>query len=96
LSHPLLSQEKLLRLIARKHLEIQRITDENAKLKELLSQAPALLDELKDLKAQNQVLRVQMMLLEARNNGEAHHGGSGNGNGGIGGGGGNDGPMYLS
>jgi mevalonate kinase len=91
LNHPLLSQEKLLRLIARKHMEIQRIAEENGKLKELLSQAPALLDELKELKAQNQLLRVQVMALESRRGGADGAGGGGGGSDASGGG-----PMYLS
>ena len=72
-------------------MEIQRIAEENGKLKELLSQAPALLDELKELKAQNQLLRVQVMALESRRGGADGAGGGGGSSDASGGG-----PMYLS
>jgi hypothetical protein len=90
LNHPLLSQEKLLRLIARKHLEIERLSSDNAKLKELLCQAPALIDELKELKAQNHALRMQMLVMESRRVLNAPGGGPDDGSDGSGG------PMYLS
>jgi hypothetical protein len=90
LNHPLLSQEKLLRLIARKHLEIERLSSDNAKLKDLLSQAPALIDELKELKAQNHALRMQMLVMESRRVLNVPGGGPDDGSDGSGG------PMYLS